>query len=170
MTTRAWQRTFVSTPGGAFDAALDLDDGVLQGEIQERGVEQLRVRRIDDRTVALRTEAGWVRAYVFRKADITYVTIGGEVFELREAEEVGAAALGDHEEAFATSPMTGIVVKVAAEPGQAVPEGQELFVVEAMKMEYVVRAPREVVVDVLKAAVGESVEFGQVLVTFQESE
>ncbi|MDJ0975885.1 MAG: hypothetical protein QNJ98_15600 [Planctomycetota bacterium] len=170
MTTRAWQHTFAVTPGTGLDAALDLEGEQLEGRVGEREIAGLEVRRIDDRTVALRTDAGWVRAFIFRKADEVYVTLGGETLQLREAEEMGGAALGDHEEAFATSPMTGVVVKIAAGPGDTIAEEAELLVVEAMKMEYVVRAPRDVVIEEVQTAVGDSVEFGQVLITFQEAE
>ena len=48
--------------------------------------------------------------------------------------------------------------------------GAPLFVIEAMKMEFVVEAPRDVVVDEVLAAVGDRVDIGQVLVSFVEAE
>ena len=41
------------------------------------------------------------------------------------------------------SPMPGRVMSVSVRPGEAVSTGQELCVVEAMKMEQVISAPRE---------------------------
>ncbi|NEB78148.1 ATP-grasp domain-containing protein [Streptomyces sp. SID14478] len=58
------------------------------------------------------------------------------------------------------APMSGIVVTVEAEPGESVAAGATLLVLEAMKMEHVVRAARSGVVRAVRAAVGESVAEG----------
>jgi acetyl-CoA/propionyl-CoA carboxylase biotin carboxyl carrier protein len=55
------------------------------------------------------------------------------------------------------SPMPGSVVAVHAALGDTVAAGQPLVVVEAMKMEYTLRAPRDGVVVELRATVGEQV-------------
>jgi urea carboxylase len=52
-------------------------------------------------------------------------------------------------------------------PGDEVGANSPLFVVEAMKMEFVVEAPRDIVVDAVRAAEGEAVDIGQVVVTFR---
>jgi len=65
--------------------------------------------------------------------------------------------------------MTGTLAKVTVAPGEAVSAGAELFIVEAMKMEYVVRAPRDVIVAEVRGAVGAQVEQGGVVVTYAES-
>jgi biotin carboxyl carrier protein len=64
--------------------------------------------------------------------------------------------------------MTGVVRQVAAEPGRSLAAGETLVVVEAMKMEFAVVAPRAVVVDEVRAKQGDRVDIGQVLVTFKE--
>jgi biotin carboxyl carrier protein len=65
--------------------------------------------------------------------------------------------------------MTGVVRKVLVASGDAVAAGATLFVVEAMKMEFAVTAPRDVVVDEVRAAEGARVEIQQVVVTFREA-
>ena len=63
--------------------------------------------------------------------------------------------------------MPGLVQAVFADAGQAVAQGEALLVLEAMKMEHRLAAPRDgVVVDVL-AAVGDQVTDGAVLVTLE---
>jgi 3-methylcrotonyl-CoA carboxylase alpha subunit len=62
------------------------------------------------------------------------------------------------------SPMPGAVRHVAAAAGQAVTKGDPLLVLEAMKMEFTLRAPRDGVVAEVLAAVGDQVEQGAVLV------
>jgi 3-methylcrotonyl-CoA carboxylase alpha subunit len=111
-------------------------------------------------------------ALVVRRGETLLVAWGGRTYELVPVER-GTHAAGVHEaegEPFATSPMTGVVVKVHVDAGAAVARGAALFVVEAMKMEYVVRAERDVVVEDVKRGPGERVEVGEVIVTFREGD
>ncbi|MSP63788.1 MAG: biotin/lipoyl-binding protein [Myxococcales bacterium] len=61
--------------------------------------------------------------------------------------------------------MPGKVVKVLVQVGDAVKAGQGLLVVEAMKMENELRAPRDGAVADVSAREGQSVEAGQILAT-----
>lgn len=72
-------------------------------------------------------------------------------------------------EAQVRSPMTGRVVQLAVQAGDTVQKGQVLVVVEAMKMEHALKAPRAATVAKVRCAVGELVEGGQELVELQEA-
>ncbi|MFG2792482.1 carboxyl transferase domain-containing protein [Streptomyces sp. NPDC048419] len=61
------------------------------------------------------------------------------------------------------APLGGTVVSVDVSPGEPVCAGQQLLVLEAMKMEHVVRAPGSGVVRLLHARVGQTVGEGAVL-------
>jgi len=61
------------------------------------------------------------------------------------------------------APMPGRVVVVKAKPGDVVGAGQELLVMEAMKMELALKAPRDGVVKELRASAGDFVEADAVL-------
>ena len=63
--------------------------------------------------------------------------------------------------------MPGRVVLVKARPGDAVIAGQELLVIEAMKMELSLKAPRDGTVAEVRAAAGDFVEADAVLVTLE---
>jgi 3-methylcrotonyl-CoA carboxylase alpha subunit len=65
------------------------------------------------------------------------------------------------------APMPATVVKVLVEPGQAVAEGATILVLEAMKMELAIRAPRAGVVRAVRCAPGELVQPGTALVEFE---
>jgi len=65
------------------------------------------------------------------------------------------------------SPMPGLLVSVAVEAGQEVKEGEELAVIEAMKMENVLRAERDATVAAVKAEPGDSLAVDQVILEFQ---
>ena len=62
------------------------------------------------------------------------------------------------------APMPGKVVRVLAQPGQAVKARQPLVVVEAMKMENELRSPRDGTVAEIRAQEGASVEAGALLI------
>jgi acetyl/propionyl-CoA carboxylase alpha subunit len=65
------------------------------------------------------------------------------------------------------APMPGKVIKVSVEPGQAVKKGDEILVVEAMKMENALRAPKDGTVRRVSAKVGDMVSPGVVLVDIE---
>ena len=65
------------------------------------------------------------------------------------------------------APMPGRVVLVKARPGDEVVAGQELLVMEAMKMELAVKASRDGVVADVRAAAGELVEADTVLAALE---
>ncbi|VVT19688.1 acetyl/propionyl/methylcrotonyl-CoA carboxylase subunit alpha [Rhizobium sp. EC-SD404] len=64
-------------------------------------------------------------------------------------------------------PMPGLVVSIAVTEGQDVKAGETLAVVEAMKMENVLRAERDLVVAKINAAPGESLAVDAVIMEFE---
>lgn len=114
---------------------------------------------------------GRSRAVVLREGDTVHVSLRGRVYRLAIAaareQDAGSADVASIE-AFVASPMTGVVRQVAATPGRSFAAGETLVVVEAMKMEFAVEAPRAVVVAGVNVKPGERVEIGQVLVQFEE--
>ena len=69
-----------------------------------------------------------------------------------------------------TAPMQGTVVKVAAENGQTVAEGDLIVVVEAMKMEQPLTAHRAGVVSGLEVEPGQTVTAGTVIASIADAE
>jgi acetyl/propionyl-CoA carboxylase alpha subunit len=68
-----------------------------------------------------------------------------------------------------TTPMPGKVVSVAVEVGATVTKGQTLIILEAMKMEQSLTAPRDGVVEQVRCAAGDLVEAGAALVVLVEA-
>ena len=62
------------------------------------------------------------------------------------------------------SPLQGTVVVVSVGPGQTVSPGQELVIIESMKMEHVITAVAAGVISSVDVAVGDTVKPGQALV------
>ena len=65
---------------------------------------------------------------------------------------------------FVISPMPGAVIRVFVSAGQKVEEGQNLFILEAMKMQNIIRAEKAGVIKSLKVSEGMSVETDEILV------
>ena len=63
-------------------------------------------------------------------------------------------------------PMPGVVVSVAVEEGQSVKAGEALAVVEAMKMENILRAEKDVTVKKVLCAAGDKLAVDDVMVEF----
>ena len=64
------------------------------------------------------------------------------------------------------SPVSGIVVRLAAQVGQSLQPGDILLVLEAMKMETNITAPSAGKIAAIKVNQGDSVQAGQVVVEF----
>jgi methylmalonyl-CoA carboxyltransferase small subunit len=67
-----------------------------------------------------------------------------------------------------TAPMAGTVVTVLVQEGADVNSGDTLLVLEAMKMETEVTAPKDGKVKSVDVAVGDAVQGGQVLIEWDD--
>ena len=65
------------------------------------------------------------------------------------------------------APMPGKVVKVLVRDGEEVKKGQALIILEAMKMEHVIAAPRDATVESVARVVGDVVQEGVALVSLK---
>jgi len=65
------------------------------------------------------------------------------------------------------APMPGLILEIAVKKGGQVVKGDKLLILEAMKMENVIKATGDGIVDDIKISVGDSVDNGQVLITFE---
>ncbi len=147
------------------------EDGSVRGDLDEEpfSLEARLIRPL--RTGAelmVGTSAAPERAVVARDGDTVFVALRGRIHRLTVTTQHvdGDDAHEGGDELYAGSPMTGVVLKVLVEPGHAAAAGEPLFVVEAMKMEFVVEAPRDVVVESVDVAEGDRVDIGQALAHF----
>ena len=71
---------------------------------------------------------------------------------------------------FVASPMPGVIVSLAVKPGDKVEIGQEIGVIEAMKMHNSIRAEKSAVIADVVVATGDSVDVDQKLLIYAEDE
>lgn len=100
--------------------------------------------------------------------DIAYALEDGRAVKVELDDPLTWDAEGDDGRGHIRAPMHGKVIAVYVAAGDAVTRGDRLFVVEAMKMEHVVAAPRDGVVEAVLADAGDQVEDGGEVVTLAE--
>jgi 3-methylcrotonyl-CoA carboxylase alpha subunit len=123
---------------------------------------EVHAEAMDDGRMLLRTDAGDTVAEVTVAGARRFVRLGTLDFvlerESRGGSGRGAAAAGME------APMNGVVTRVLVEPDDDVVRGQPLVALEAMKMEHLVRAPRDGRVKAVHAKTGDMVQGGTTLV------
>lgn len=152
--------------------SVSVRGGVMRGTVDGKALPEAAVER---RGAEVRLAAGGVRAraVVARDGARLLVHLDGRVHEFEIGDGTRRRAGGGgrrhavSDEPRVLSPMTGTVAQVAVKPGDSVAAGGTLAIVEAMKMQFVVRAPRAVVVKSVAVAAGAAVDIGAVLVEFE---
>ncbi|RDZ28118.1 acetyl/propionyl/methylcrotonyl-CoA carboxylase subunit alpha [Lysobacter silvisoli] len=150
------QRLEVQAQGSAGDYRID---GIGAAAVQVQGA------RLDGDGLSLRID-GRARRFALLGDGRRVVAHDGErrlrlqPVPMYRHEAAAAGGSGNN----VVAPMPGRVVVVKAAAGDSVEAGQELMVIEAMKMELSLKAPRDGTVAEVRAAAGEFVEADAVLV------
>jgi len=110
-----------------------------------------------------------VTAYVSSDNAKRWVTVNGQTFMLTKSSSATRRGAGHDHASELAAPMPGQVRGVNVSEGDAVTKGQTLLVLEAMKMEIRIQAPRDGVVKKLLVKQGQTVEREQILVEIEES-
>jgi biotin carboxyl carrier protein len=98
------------------------------------------------------------RVAVASSGSATWVFFEGHVWQLDSV--TGGRPRKKSGEASVMAPMPATVVTINTAPGHAVNEGDTLIVLEAMKMELPIRAPRSGTVKAIHCAKGDLVQPG----------
>jgi len=64
------------------------------------------------------------------------------------------------------APMPGMVLRVFASEGEQVNKGDNLFILEAMKMENIIKSPAALKIKKINIKAGDKVEKGQIIIEF----
>ncbi len=98
------------------------------------------------------------------------VFAGGESWMIEEVDTLAPPPGADVTAGRLTAPMPGRVVQLLVAAGDRVHQGQPMMVVEAMKMEHTIAAPRDGTVLSVHYAPGDLVEEGAELIALAESD
>jgi biotin carboxyl carrier protein len=83
----------------------------------------------------------------------------------RRLRESPAGPIASRGELHVNAPMAGLIVAVPVEEGQVVVKGQDLVILESMKMQNELKAPRDGTVTRIRVHAGESVRPNELLLT-----
>lgn len=94
---------------------------------------------------------------------IIYTVTAKDQFDVL-LDKLGLSSLNSAKVSEVKAPMPGLVLKVFVSEGSEVKKGDNLFILEAMKMENIIKSPADVIVKSIKIKPGDKVEKGQVLI------
>lgn len=140
--------------GGKFRVRVDDAEFVVEAEALEEG--RLKLRSDAGETIAEVTAAGARR----------FVRLGTADFVIER--DAASRGRGQQQGGGLAAPMPGVVTRVMAKAGDEVTKGQPLVALEAMKMEHLIRAPRDGRVKSVTAQAGAMVQSGAVLAEMEE--
>ncbi|MCK5257885.1 MAG: biotin/lipoyl-binding protein, partial [Thermoplasmatales archaeon] len=90
-----------------------------------------------------------------------FVFVEGDVFKVRNIELTGAKKTKKKDEGNLNSPISGKVVNIKVKGGDKIKKGDVLMIIEAMKMEYLIRAPYNGKVKKVNFKEKDQIEIGQ---------
>ncbi|WP_029002288.1 acetyl/propionyl/methylcrotonyl-CoA carboxylase subunit alpha [Azohydromonas australica] len=111
-----------------------------------------------------------LRASVVATGERRQVFFEGHSWPLAMVDRVHVGGKGEEAEGGLRAPMPGKVIALIAQPGATVQKGAPLLVLEAMKMEHTISAPRKGVVRAFRFAPGDQVADGSELLEFERAE
>ena len=136
------------------------DNTEYKVEAEETKPGQLKIK-VGDRLIKAVITEGDKEKFVF---------VDGEVFKVKPVELTAKRKTKKKEEGDLSSPISGKVVEVKAKSGSSVKKGDILMVIEAMKMEYLIRAPFDGKIKKVNFKQNDQVEIGQNTVDFVKKE
>ncbi|SFB43596.1 acetyl/propionyl/methylcrotonyl-CoA carboxylase subunit alpha [Azotobacter beijerinckii] len=145
------------------------DGAELQGEWLSCRSELARDRDAGEIASKLAPTQVRRRLRAIRQGDTLYLEWAGELHAVGRVDPLAEVEAGHAHHGGLTAPMNGSIVRVLVEAGQHVEAGAALVVLEAMKMEHSIRAPRAGVVKGLYCREGELVGEGTALVELEEA-
>lgn len=109
-----------------------------------------------------------------RAAKTASIKINGNAYQIKAKdqfdallEQLGLSNLNSSKVSDIKAPMPGLVLKVLVAEGDEIKKGDNLFVLEAMKMENIIKAPADAAIKNIKIKPGDKVEKGQLLILFK---
>ena len=154
----------LSVSGGGSDFLIDVAGRRIEIETDWSPGEPLFHAKVDLQAIVVQVDAvgsGWRLILEGGQADVLVLT--PRQAELYALMPVKAAP---DTSKFLLSPMPGLLASVAVAEGQEIKAGEALAVVEAMKMENVLRATRDGTVKTLHAKAGDSLRVDQKIIEF----
>ncbi|MEX1240022.1 MAG: biotin/lipoyl-containing protein [Cyclobacteriaceae bacterium] len=105
------------------------------------------------------------KRFIFKINGRHYPVVSKDKFDLL-LEKMGMNANAGARVNHVRAPMPGLIIQLKVKDGDVVKAGDTLLILEAMKMENIIKAPGDATVRSVKVRMGEGVEKNQVLIEF----
>jgi biotin carboxyl carrier protein len=145
---------------GTTHAVTPLPSGAIMVDDVRHAADVRRLAR-EERVVLLDGKPH--RMLIARDGDVLHVHLRGRTHSVRRLADAAQAAAEGAADDQVRAPMPGTVIRVAAQPGAAVRRGETLLVIESMKVETAITAPRDGIVASIGAAEGATFDRGALL-------
>lgn len=129
----------------------------------------VKYREVKPGFLQLQVDEKMHKCCVAREKEFRHVFFDGGVFRLRRVDRLAAGGAFARVSGDITSPISGRIVKVNVTEGQAVETDAVLVVIDAMKMEYLVKAPYAGTITKVHRKEGEQVDIGARLVDVKKA-
>lgn len=107
---------------------------------------------------------------VAKDGDLRFIHLDGQDYELKRVSDVEEEFEETEEEGSLSSPMPGRIVKLLVKQGEEIEKGQDLLVVEAMKMENKITSPFDGIIKEIFYDIGDQIEANVPLMEIKPSE
>jgi 3-methylcrotonyl-CoA carboxylase alpha subunit len=144
-----------------------LHDGLLL-QVGDGAAAPLDFARQPDGRIDVRYGGAREVVQIFPRGEVMHVFGTRGAASITELDVLSHSGEGSGEGGRLTAPMPGKVVSIAVKSGDKVSKGQPLAVMEAMKMEHTIAAPRDGVVGEVLYAPGDQVAEGAELLRLGE--
>jgi 3-methylcrotonyl-CoA carboxylase alpha subunit len=130
---------------------ITYDNAEYKAQAEELKPGQLKIK-IGDRIL---------KAVITHGDNEKFVFVDGNVYKVSRVELTATKKTRTKEEGSLSSPISGKVVNVKVKKGAKVKKGDVLMVIEAMKMEYLIRAPFKGKVKKINFKENDQIEIGE---------
>ena len=145
------------------EGQIRVDDQPLSVNFQQLTEGGIISLLIDNRSLEAIVEERNDRWEVLIRGELYSVSVQDErAYRLAKARGLSNVVTG---EALVKSPMPGLIIAVSVKEGQVVATGDQVIILESMKMENELRSPRNGVVKRVHVEAGATVEKNQVLLS-----
>ena len=168
-------RYLVQVDGKEYDIELEYRQDAFEATINGEPVDLKRHHIAENRSVLLidgqsiefdvrQTDAPGERLVFMKGIEVPVIIENYQLAQLRK--RAGMSSAGAVNKTI-SAPMPGLVIDIKVAPGDAVGKGQPLLIIEAMKMENVMKSPADGIVKAVHARTGSSVDKNDKLIELE---
>ena len=110
-----------------------------------------------------------IKCVISEGEDTKFVFLDGDIFKVKRIELTGRKKT-KKKEGDLNSPISGTIVEVKAKEGSKIKKDEVIMIIEAMKMEYLIRSPYDGAVKKIHFKKKDQIEIGQITAEIEKGE